>query len=136
MNEQKDTIELIVAPSTLEEFLQEETPERERELDIHQTNLKSIQEGNKELEEIYGGIESARMCVTRAERDLKKYLDAKKSLTEGDKTPTIDLLDKKIAELNRVANSNLKHEQFDSARRDLTEMNAFRSLRAKYSTSP
>jgi hypothetical protein len=118
-------------PTNLSEFVQEEIDVASEGLDIHQHNQSQIEGGNKDLEEIYGGVEGAGELVKFSRDRLEKFERARDELEQDNKKSALVLLEEEIEELNRLANENLRLGGLDFAKVQISRINLLRKFREK-----
>lgn len=124
----EEYIEFTLAPTSLEEFIELETEVARKSAKIAEDNLRAIEQGDKELTDIYGGKESAQQLHSDAMQRLKDFNEASKALVQGNKDPARTLLNQTINELNYVVNSNLRAGQPKAAKVYIEEINVLKPL--------
>jgi len=127
-----ETKNFVVAPTNLQEFLNNELRYSKEALRIDEYNLEVFKQGeeNSTLQEFYGGIEGAESSVLDSRADFQRLEEADRTLKDGDDSSAREILDKRLKEAEDGAAENFKLTGSSPiTKMYLTDMNILRNLR-------
>jgi len=124
----------VVAPSNLQEFLNNELRYSKEALRIDEYNFEVFKQGeeNTTLQEFYGGIEGAESSVLGSRTDFQSLEEADRTLKNGNDSLAREILKKRVKEAEDGAAENFKLTGSSPiTEMYLTDMNILRNLRDK-----